>query len=126
MSTLALTHAKFQLIETVRIPVAVIGSAFWPAASMLAFVVPFVGDDPVAATYATASMVTFAVMSTNLFQYGVGVADDRVQPWWHYVRTLPAGARPRFAGRLLSGLALMAFSLLPVVVIAALLTAATL
>jgi ABC-2 type transport system permease protein len=125
MSTLALTHAKFQLIETVRIPVAVIGSAFWPAASMLAFVVPFVGDDPVSATYATASMITFAVMSTNLFQYGIGVAEDRVQPWDPYVRTLPAGAFPRFAGRILAGLCLMAVSLIPVVVIAAFLTAAT-
>ena len=95
MAALVLTHARFQLIETARTPIAVIGSAFWPAASMLAFVVPFVGDDPVAATYATASMVTFAVMSTNLFQYGVGVADDRVQPWEPYVRTLPAGAVPR-------------------------------
>jgi ABC-2 type transport system permease protein len=125
VSSLVLTNARFQLIETARTPIAVIGSAFWPAASMLAFVVPFAGSDPVAATYATASMVTFAVMSTNLFQYGVGVADDRVQPWEPYVRTLPAGALPRFAGRLLSGLALMAFSLLPVVLIAAFLTAAT-
>jgi ABC-2 type transport system permease protein len=126
MTSLVLTHAKFQLVETFRIPVAVIGSAFWPAASMLAFVVPFAGDDPAIATYATASMVTFAVMSTNLFQYGVGVAEDRAQPWDPYVRTLPAGATPRFAGRILSGLCLMVFSLLPVVLIAALLTEATL
>ncbi|MFI5894232.1 ABC transporter permease [Actinoplanes sp. NPDC051513] len=114
------------MIETARTPIAVIGSAFWPAASMLAFVVPFVGSDPVYATYATASMITFAVMSTNLFQYGVGVAEDRVQPWEPYVRSLPTGALPRFAGRLLSGFALMAFSLLPVVLIAWLCTAATL
>jgi ABC-2 type transport system permease protein len=126
MSTLTLTHAKVQLIETFRIPIAVIGSAFWPAASMLAFVVPFVGDDPVAATYATASMVTFAVMSTNLFQYGVGVAGDRTQAWEPFVRTLPAGALPRFAGRLLAGLVLMAVALLPVVLIAALFTPASL
>ena len=126
MSALVLTHARFDLIETARTPIAVIGSAFWPAASMLAFVVPFVGSDPVSATYATASMVTFAVMSTNLFQYGVGVADDRTQPWEPYVRTMPAGAFPRFGGRLLSGFALMTFSLLPVVLIAWLLTAATL
>jgi ABC-2 type transport system permease protein len=123
---LVLTHARFQLLETARTPIAIIGSAFWPAASMLAFVVPFVGSDPVYATYATASMVTFAVMSTNLFQYGVGVAEDRVQPWEPYVRTLPAGAVPRFAGRLLSGFGLMVFSLVPVVLIAWLCTAATL
>ncbi|MGX6601558.1 ABC transporter permease [Micromonosporaceae bacterium Da 78-11] len=125
MSSLTLTHARFQLLETIRIPIAVIGSAFWPAASMLAFVVPFVGQDPTYATYATASMITFAVMSTNLFQYGIGVAEDRVQPWDPYVRTLPAGALPRFAGRILAGLCLMVFSLLPVVLIATFFTAAT-
>ena len=124
MSTLALTHAKFQLIETFRIPMAVIGSAFFPAASMLFFVVPFVGDDRVYSTYATASMVTFAVMSTNLFQYGIGVAEDRQQPWDPYTRTLPAGPLPRFAGRILAGLCLMTVSLIPVVVIAATLTEA--
>ena len=51
---LALIHARYQLLEIIRIPVAVIGSAFFPAAAMLFFVVPFAGDDPVGATYATA------------------------------------------------------------------------
>lgn len=126
MSSLALTHAKFQIIEMIRIPIAVIGTAFWPAASMLAFVVPFAGDDPVAATYATASMVTFAVMSTFLFQFGIGVAEDRAQPWDPFVRTLAAGAGPRFAGRILTGLMMMGVALGPVIVIAALLTEASL
>jgi ABC-2 type transport system permease protein len=125
MTSLALTHARFHLLEVLRIPIALIGSAFFPAASMLFFVVPFVGRDPVYATYATASMLTFAVMTTNLFQYGVGVAEDRAQPWDPYTRTLPAGAGPRFAGRVLSGFAMMTVSLVPVLLIAALLTDAT-
>jgi ABC-2 type transport system permease protein len=125
MTSLALTHARFQLLEIVRIPIALVGSAFFPAASMLFFVVPFVGADPVHATFATASMITFAVLTTNLFQYGIGVAEDRAQPWDPFTRTLPAGPGPRFAGRILAGLVLMMISLIPVVVIAALLTAAT-
>jgi ABC-2 type transport system permease protein len=125
MSSLAFTHARFQLLETARIPIALVGSAFFPAASMLFFVVPFTGDDPVASTFATASMVTFAVMTTNLFQYGIGVAEDRAQPWDPFTRSLPAGPGPRFAGRILAGLVLMAVSLVPVVVIAALFTEAT-
>jgi ABC-2 type transport system permease protein len=125
MTSLALTHAKFQTLEVFRIPIAVVGSAFWPAASMLAFVVPFAGDDPVAATYATASMITFAVMNTNLFQYGIDVSEDRAQPWDPYMRTMPAGAAPRFLGRILAGLVMMVISLLPVVVIAALFTEAS-
>ncbi|MEV4540500.1 ABC-2 type transport system permease protein [Micromonospora echinaurantiaca] len=121
---LALIHARYQLLEIVRIPVAVFGSAFFPAAAMLFFVVPFAGKDPVAATFATASMVTFSVMSANIFQYGVGVAEDRDQPWNPYTRTLPAGSAPRFAGRVLAGLALTYLSLVPVVVIGATLTEA--
>ncbi|MBQ1072562.1 ABC transporter permease [Micromonospora sp. C31] len=121
---LALVHARYQLLETVRIPIAVVGSAFFPAVAMLFFVVPFAGNDPVGATYATAAMVTFAVMSANIFQYGVGVAEDRDQPWNPYTRTLPAGPAPRFAGRVLAGLALTYLSLIPVVVIGATLTEA--
>lgn len=121
---LALVHARYQLLEIVRIPVAIFGSAFFPAATMLFFVVPFAGDDATAATYATAAMVTFAVMSANIFQYGIGVAEDRDQPWSSYSRTLPAGPGPRFAGRILAGLAITYFSMLPVVVIAAVATAA--
>jgi ABC-2 type transport system permease protein len=123
--SLALTHARFQLLETVRIPIALVGSAFFPAASMLFFVVPFTGDHPVYATYATASMVTFAVMTTNLFQYGIGVAEDRAQPWDPFTRSLPAGPAARFAGRIMAGLVLMALSLIPVLIIAATLTEAT-
>ncbi|KAB1138362.1 ABC transporter permease [Micromonospora sp. DSM 115977] len=121
---LALVHARYQLLETVRIPVAVVGSAFFPAVAMLFFVVPFAGKDPVGATYATAAMVTFSVMSANIFQYGVGVAEDRDQPWNPYTRTLPAGPAPRFAGRVLAGLALTYLSLVPVVAIGAALTEA--
>ncbi|MEU4677520.1 ABC transporter permease [Micromonospora sp. NPDC023737] len=121
---LTLVHTRYQLLETVRIPIAVVGSAFFPAAAMLFFVVPFAGKDAVGATYATAAMVTFAVMSANIFQYGIGVAEDRAQPWDPYTRTLPAGPGPRLAGRVLAGLVLTYLSLIPVVVIGATLTAA--
>ncbi|MDF5757041.1 ABC transporter permease [Spongiactinospora sp. TRM90649] len=122
---LTLTHARYQLLETVRVPIAIIGSTFFPAAAMLFFVVPFTGEDPMMATLATASMMTFAVMSTSLFTYGTGVADDRAQPWDPYLRTLPAGAFPRLGGRVLAGLAMIGLSVVPVLLIAAFLTDAT-
>jgi ABC-2 type transport system permease protein len=122
--SLALTNARFHLLETVRIPIALIGTVFFPAVSMLFFVVPFAGHDPVGATFATASMVCFAVMTSSLFAYGVGVSEDREQPWDPYLRTLPAGPGPRFAGRILAGLTQTLGSLIPVVLIAALFTQA--
>ncbi|SDR14096.1 ABC transporter permease [Thermostaphylospora chromogena] len=122
---LTLTHARYQLLELIRVPIAVVGSAFFPAAAMLFFVVPFAGDHPVGATMATASMTTFAVMSASLFNFGIGVAEDRAQPWDPYLRTLPAGPAPRFAGRILAGMAVMGVSIIPVLVIAVFLTEAT-
>lgn len=123
--SLALTHAKYHFLETIRVPVAVIGTMFFPAASMLFFVVPFAGSDPVASTYATGAMAVFATMSSCLFQYGIGVAEDRAQPWEPFTRTLPAGAAPRFIGRMLNVGVMTLFALAPVLLIAGLLTAAT-
>ncbi|MFS8477882.1 MAG: ABC transporter permease [Micromonosporaceae bacterium] len=123
--TLVLTHAKYQLLETARVPIAVIGMTFFPVAAMLFFVVPNIGDDPVAATLATASMVTFAMSTTCLFTYGIGVAEDRARPWEPFTRTLPAGAGPRFAGRIISGITFMFLSIVPVVIVAAVATEAT-
>jgi ABC-2 type transport system permease protein len=122
---LVMTHARYQFLETIRVPIAVVGTVFFPVAAMLFFVVPAVGGNPNAATLATASMVTFAMSTTCLFQYGIGVSEDRAQPWDPYLRTLPVGAWPRFAGRILNGLAFLFLSFLPVVLVAAVATEAT-
>ncbi|WP_433497713.1 ABC transporter permease [Sphaerimonospora sp. CA-214678] len=122
---LSLVHAKYQFIETIRVPIAVISAVFFPTAAMIFFVVPFAGHDPVASTYATASMVTFSVMMNCLFSYGVGVAEDRAQPWDPFTRTLPAGSGPKFAGRILNSVVFMVMSLIPVVAVAAIATEAT-
>ncbi|MCE7080567.1 ABC transporter permease [Streptomyces sp. ST2-7A] len=123
--SLTLVHTRYQLLQVSRIPMAMLGAAFFPAASMLFFVVPNTGDDPAGATFATASMVIFAVIISNLFGHGIGVSEDRAQPWEPYTRTLPVGPGPQFASRILTGVLMMLLSLLPVVVIAALLTPAT-
>jgi len=75
-------HTSFQFIQTVRVPIAVIGTTFFPALSLLFFVVPQpFARDPVAATTGTAQLAVFAVMSVCLFNYGVGVAADRALAW---------------------------------------------
>jgi ABC-2 type transport system permease protein len=120
-------HSRYQFTETVRIPIAVIGTALFPAISMLFFVVPQpFAQDMEAATAATSQLALFAVMSVCLFTYGVGVAEDRALPWDGYLRTLPVGPGPRLTGRLVNGLAFALLGLVPLVLIAWLLTAATL
>lgn len=123
--SLILTHARFHFLETVRIPMAVIGTTFFPTASMLFFVVPFAGDNAIASTYATGSMVVFATMAACLFQYGIGVSEDRIQPWEPFTRTLPAGPAPRFLGRIVNVALMTLLALVPVLIVAALFTEAT-
>jgi len=127
--TLRLTglHARYQFTETVRVPIAVIGTTLFPSLSILFFIVPQpFAREAGAATTATAQLAVFAVMSVCLFTYGVGVAEDRALPWDAYTRTLPVGPTPRLIGRLLNGFAFVIMGLVPLVVLAWLLTAATL
>lgn len=123
--SLTLHHTRYELVQLSRIPIAIIGAAFFPAASLFFFVVPNTRDDPAGATLATASMVVFATMISNLFGHGTGIAEDRAQPWQPYTRTLPIGPGVQFASRILTGLAMMLVSLIPVVIIAAVATPAT-
>lgn len=120
-------HLRHQFLETVRVPVAVIGTTVFPAASLLFFVVPQPhAHDRVPATVATTQLAVFAVMSVCLFTYGVGVSQDRALPWDPYLRTLPAGPVPRLVARLGNGLAFGLIGLAPLFLIAATLTAASL
>ncbi len=129
VSPLRLTwlHLRYQFLETVRIPIAVLGSMLFPALSMAFFVVPQeqVARNPVWATMAVAGLGLFAVMSASLFTYGLGVAEDRQLPFDPYLRSLPAGPGPRMAARIGNGSIFALLGLMPLIVIAWLLTDAT-
>jgi ABC-2 type transport system permease protein len=125
MSSLILAHTRYQALEQLRVPIGLLASALFPAISMLAFVVPFAGGDPLAATTATGSMMLIGAMSAALMSLSISVSQDREQPWNPYLRTLPAGPFPRFAGRILTTMGMMLISVIPVLVIAGLFTEAT-
>lgn len=121
-----LAHYRYLLLEQLRIPIAVLSSATFPALSLLFFVVPFDrGDDPAASTTAVAQLCVFGVLTGFLFTFGIGVADDREKPWDPYLRTLPAPATARIAGRLLVGLTFGVVSIIPVLAVGALFTSAS-
>ncbi|WP_129339452.1 ABC transporter permease, partial [Cellulomonas endophytica] len=125
---LTLLHLRFQVLETLRVPVAVLGFLLFPSLSYAFFVLPqaAVRTDPAAATGATVQLAVFAIMSTCLFTFGAGVAEDRQKPFDPYLRTLPAGAGPRLGGRVLNGVLWSYLSVLPLVLLALVATAARL
>lgn len=101
---LTLLHAKYGLIETFRVPIAVIGSLVFPALALLFFVVPqrAVADSPEFATQAVISLSVFAVMSNALFSFGLTIAENREKPWDPYLRTLPAPGVARVFAQVIS------------------------
>lgn len=124
---LAWLHTRFQVRETVRVPIALIGNLVFPALALLFFVVPqrALAEDPLASLAAVAQLGTFAVMSSCLFTLGAGVAEDRQLAFDPYVRTLPAGAGPRLAGRIANAVMFCLLAQVPVILIAVFLTAAS-
>ncbi|MFI7612696.1 ABC transporter permease [Nonomuraea terrae] len=125
MSSLVVAHTRYLLLEQLRVPISLLAGAFFPAVAMVAFVVPFAGSDPRAATMATGSLAFFGAMSGALIGLSITVAQDRELPWNPYLRTLPAGPAPRFAGRILATLAVTVTSMVPVLLVAGLFTEAT-
>lgn len=129
MSTVTLVgaYAKANLLETVRIPIALIGTLVFPAMSLLFFVVPnrTVAEDALFATQAVISLGVFAVMVNLLFTFGLGIAEDREKPWHPYLRTLPAPAIARTLGILVPVIVIGIVAIIPVVVVGGLFTEAT-
>lgn len=115
---LVLTHVRYGLLETLRIPIMVVSVTALPALSFLFFALPNVSDDPVGATASTASLAVFAAMLICLFQFGVGMAEDRQSPWDPYLRTLPVRPWQRVAGRILVALPFMIVAIIPLLLIA--------
>ena len=127
-STLRLTllHARYGLVETFRVPIAVIGTIVFPALALLFFVVPqrAVADNPLYATQAVISLCVFAVMTNALFSFGLTISENREKPWDPYLRTLPAPGIARVLAQILSTGALGIVAVVPVVVVGGLFTAA--
>jgi ABC-2 type transport system permease protein len=128
MSTLHLTalHTRYTLVETFRVPIAVIGSLAFPAIAFLFFVVPqrAVAGDPTFATQAVIQLMVFALMSNALFGFGISISQARETPWDPYLRTLPAPAAARILAQVLSTGLLGLAALVPVLVLGATLTEA--
>lgn len=119
-------HTTAQVREQLRIPIAVISSAIFPTMTFLFFILPqpAITSDPFAALMALAQLAMFGVLSAFLFGYGIGVAEDRANPWTTYLRTLPVGPVPGTVGRAVTAMLFSFIALLPLFLIGALATSA--
>lgn len=126
VARLTVLHAKYDLIETFRIPIAVIGTMVFPALALLFFVVPnpAVADNPLFATEAVISLSVFAIMANSLFSFGLTIAENREKPWDPYLRTLPAPGISRVLAQIVATGSLGIAAMVPVVLVGGLFTSA--
>ncbi len=122
---LTLVHTRYELIETARAPGSFLTITLMPLAVTIFFIIPNVGSDPATVTGAIATMVVFATLLACVGQFSSTVAALRESAWGTYLRTLPAGLRPVVVSNLLTGMVFVAGAVLPIVVVSAVFTDAT-
>jgi ABC-2 type transport system permease protein len=104
---LAAVHARLQILELLRLPGFSVATLGFPTVFFLLFGLPQAHGEP---NVFLASYAGFAVLGVGFFQFGVSIALERVTPWQVWLRTLPASAFSRMAGRVLAALAFAATS----------------
>lgn len=124
---LALVHTRYNLLETARVPIAVIGTVVFPTLAFCLFVLPqgVVTENAQFATQAVASMIVFAYMTAGLFSIGLDLAEQRAKPWVPYLRTLPGSPAARIGGILLATLVMATVAMIPLLIVGGLFTSAT-
>jgi len=106
---LAFIHARIALLDLLRSPSYVVPTVVFPAMFFVLFDVPFARSHAGVANFATLAFIAWAIVGVAVYQFGVGIAQERGRPWERYQRTLPVSTGVRFAARILCA---MAFGLL--------------
>lgn len=115
-------HLRISLLETLRQPGFWVPSVSFPTVLFLFFGMELArGTSPLARGYGDAEELQFilvGVLSVMFFTFGVGIAEDRRQPWERQVRTMPVGSAIRFGARVITAGVLSVLSGIPVSLLA--------
>jgi len=112
---LATAQVRASVLELLRYPSFSLSALLFPSVLFLIFVRAY----PQPANTRMAGFAAIAVLGVLFFQFGVGIAADRVSSWEAYLRTLPAGPRLRFAARICAALVFAGTAATVVAVVAA-------
>ena len=96
-------HTFYLTLENLRQPMYLVSTFVFPSLFFWFFGIPNAPDARGLAQL-TASFSAFAVLSVVLFQFGIGLANDRETSWYSYLRVLPAPRGTVLVARILSGI----------------------
>ena len=104
-------HLRVALLEILRSPAFLVPTALFPTMLFLFFGVAS-ADTWRAANFIMASFAVFGVMGVCFYQFGVGIAEDRMSPWEDYLHTLPVTVVQRFTARIMAAMVVALTTLL--------------
>jgi ABC-2 type transport system permease protein len=119
---LAGTQVRASVLELLRYPSFSLPALLFPSAIFLVLARAY--DQP--ADTRMAGFAAVAILGVVFFQFGVGIAAERVSSWETFLRTLPVAPRLRIATRVASGLVFASAAAVVVVGVAAADTAVSL
>jgi len=102
-----LAYLKAELLEALRTPAFLVPTLVFPSMFFLLFAAPNL-KTPSAANFTALAFMIFAVFGVVFFQYGVGTAFERENPWFAHLKTMPAPPLTRPLAQVTSSL-LVAF-----------------
>jgi ABC-2 type transport system permease protein len=97
-------HTKVEFLDLIRWPGYVVPTVVFPAMFYSIFDLPAARTHPQDADILALAFIAWAVIGVTLYQFGVGIAQERGRPWERYVRTLPASVFVRFGARIATAL----------------------
>ncbi|MGC2635463.1 MAG: ABC transporter permease [Candidatus Cybelea sp.] len=97
-------HTKIQFLDLIRWPGYVVPTVVFPAMFYSIFDLPAARMHANDADLLALAFIAWAVVGVTLYQFGVGIAQERGRPWERYVRTLPASVLVRFGARIATAL----------------------
>ena len=101
---LTLAYIKTTALSLLRVPAYWVPTLLLPAMLFSFFGLPAAKQGPQVAALVMASFSAFAVIGVSFYQFGIGIAQERVNPWDSYMRTLPTGPAPRIISQLIVAL----------------------
>lgn len=109
-------HTYYLFLELIRQPMYVISTLVFPAMFFWFFGVPNAQNKDAAALL-VGSFSCFAALGVVLFQFAIGIAQDKTSPWAHYLRVLPLPISLTLLPRLLNGIFVSTLAVLGVVMV---------
>ena len=100
---LLLTHTMYMCLELFRQPMYLVSTVLFPSMFFWFFGLPN-AKEPGSIAILSSSFACFGVLSVVLFQFGVGISQDKESSWYFYLRSLPSRKGVVLGSRVLAGI----------------------